>query len=126
MPLRQQRIRVVHAAPQRLGALGQPDPAALGRRPPGLSRRRAAPSAPLPFCTLWTENDRQPVLQVAHTTRWRQLGRPEREDYVAHCLLRGKARIDFRGLSPQLKLEFQYAVQCRHDQADASPLRRRW
>jgi len=32
------------------------------------------------------------------------------------CLLRGKARIDFRPLAGQLKLEFQYAVQCRHGQ----------
>lgn len=24
--------------------------------------------------------------------------------------------MDFRGLAPQLKLEFQYAIQCRHDQ----------
>ena len=38
-------------------------------------------------------------------------------DYLTHCLLRGRARIDFRGLAPQLALELQYAVQCRHDQA---------
>jgi hypothetical protein len=38
------------------------------------------------------------------------------EDYVAHCLLRGRARIDFRRLAPQPRLELQYALQCRHDQ----------
>jgi integrase len=70
----------------------------------------------LPFCALWAENDKH-LFCKSHETRWAQLGRPDVEEYVAHCLLRGKARIDFRGLAPQLKLEFQYAVQCRHDQA---------
>ncbi len=45
------------------------------------------------------------------------LGRPDSAEYIAHCQQRGKARIDFRGLSAQLKLELQYAVQSRHDQA---------
>ena len=70
----------------------------------------------LPFCTLWTENAKN-LYCKSHATRWRQLGRPDSADYVAHCLQRGKARIDFRGLAPQLALELQYAVQCRHDQA---------
>jgi integrase len=37
--------------------------------------------------------------------------------WLLRCLLRGRARIDFRGLRRQLKLELQYAVQCRADQA---------
>ena len=69
----------------------------------------------LPFCTLWPENDKH-LFCKSHETRWRQLGRPAVADYVAHCLLRGKARIDFRGLAPQLRLELQYALQARHDQ----------
>lgn len=68
----------------------------------------------LPFCELWVENDRHAFCK-SHETRWQQLGRPEAEDYLAHCLLRGKARIDFARLRGQLKLEFQYAVQCRSD-----------
>jgi hypothetical protein len=71
----------------------------------------------LPFCTVWTENGRN-VYCKAHTTRWAQLGRPDSAEYIAHCQQRGTARIDFRGLTPQLKLELQYAVQCRHDQAN--------
>ncbi|MGB9307559.1 MAG: site-specific integrase, partial [Mycobacterium sp.] len=70
----------------------------------------------LPFCTLWTQNARNRYCK-AHATRWKQLGRPDHADYLTHCLQRGKARIDFRGLASQLKLELQYAVQCRHDQA---------
>src|SRR5665647_2153390 len=53
----------------------------------------------------------------AHTTRWVNLGRSDSAEYVAHWLRRGRACIDFRGLSAQLKLEMQYAVQCRRDQA---------
>ena len=84
----------------RAGLLGPPDPA----------------QCLLPFCTLWTENARNRYCK-SHATRWRQLGRPDSADYLTHCLQRGKARIDFRGLAPQLALELQYAVQCRHDQA---------
>jgi len=84
----------------RAGLLGRPDPA----------------QCLLPFCTLWMENTKNPYCK-SHATRWVQLGRPDSADYIAHCLRRGKARIDFRGLGPQLKLEVQYAVQCRHDQA---------
>jgi len=85
----------------RTGLLGRPDPA----------------QCLLPFCTLWTENPVRNLYCNSHTTRWVQLGRPESADYIAHCLRRGKAHIDFRGLGPQLKLEMQYAVQCRRDQA---------
>jgi len=69
----------------------------------------------LPFCQLWVENPQQ-LFCKSHYTRWHQLGRPEVDQYIAHCLLRGQARVDFRVLGPQLKLEFQYAVQCRRDQ----------
>jgi hypothetical protein len=58
----------------------------------------------LPFCALWPENDRH-LFYESHETRWRQLGRPPVDDYLAHCLLRGKARIDFRGLDSHLTLE---------------------
>lgn len=69
----------------------------------------------LPFCTVWVENDTRQFCK-AHHTRWDQLGRPDPGQYVAHCLLRGRTRIDFSVLTPQLKLELQYATQCRHDQ----------
>lgn len=70
----------------------------------------------LPFCSLWIQSERN-VFCKAHETRWRQQGRPDIEEFIARCLVRGKARIDFGGLSAQLKLELQYAVQCRADQA---------
>ena len=39
------------------------------------------------------------------------------DEFAADCERLGKAVIDFRGLSPQLKLELQYAVQSRVDAA---------
>lgn len=92
---------------------GQPDPAVWAAGVPAVLGADRV-ECRLPFCTLWTENDKH-LFCKSHETRWQQLGRPDVEAYVAHCLLRGKARIDFRGLEPQLKLELQYAVQCRHD-----------
>ncbi|MGI9008001.1 MAG: tyrosine-type recombinase/integrase [Streptosporangiaceae bacterium] len=92
---------------------GQPDPADWAARAP-VPAPRPRTECRLPFCTLWPENDRH-LFCKAHETRWRQLGCPDVEEFIAHCQLRGKARIDFRGLAPQLKLELQYAVQCRRD-----------
>lgn len=68
----------------------------------------------LPFCTLWVENTANRYCKT-HVTRWRQLGSPEHDDYVEHCVLRGRARVDFRGVAALLRLEFQYAMQCRRD-----------
>jgi integrase len=93
---------------------GLPDPAAwAARAEPPAAQPRA--ECLLPFCELWTENAGHQFCK-AHDTRWRQLGSPEPGEFIEHCLLRGKARIDFRGLPPQLRLEIQYAVQCRRDQ----------
>lgn len=93
---------------------GEPDPALWAAAVPAVSSQGRTECA-LPFCQVWAENSRQ-IFCKSHRTRWHQLGRPEVEQYIEHCLLRGKARVDFRGLAPQLKLEFQYAIQCRHDQ----------
>ena len=48
------------------------------------------------------------------------------EEFIDRCLLAGRDRIDFSGLPPLLKLELQYAVQCRVDQADDHRCRHRW
>lgn len=93
---------------------GHPDPAAWAAGNPVIVGVEGAECG-LPFCTLWCENDKH-LYCKSHETRWRQLGRPAVDDNVAHCLLRGRTRIDFRGLTPQPRLEMQYAVQCRHDQ----------
>ena len=40
---------------------------------------------------------------------------PDPDRFIADCELVGTACIDLQDLSPQLKLEIQYALQCRHD-----------
>ena len=92
---------------------GHPDPAAWAADLPPVVEVDH-PQCGLPFCTLWVHG--RNLFCKAHNTRWCQLGRPPVDDYITHCLNRGKARISFHGLTPLLKLEFQYAVQCRSDQ----------
>jgi len=92
---------------------GHPDPAAWAATVPTVvepGHRQCG----LPFCTLWVHSDN--LFCKAHHTRWCQLGRPVVADYITHCLDRGKVRIHFSSGAAQLKLEFQYAVQCRVDQ----------
>ena len=52
----------------------------------------------------------------SHTTRWVTAGRPDAARFIEDCQLRGRAHIDLRDVAPQLKLELQYAIQCRRDQ----------
>lgn len=92
---------------------GDPDPAAWAAAAPPVVEPDHA-QCRLPFCTLWVHG--RNLFCKAHKTRWCQLGRPAVDDYITHCLNRGKARISFHDLTPQLKLEFQYALQCRFDQ----------
>jgi hypothetical protein len=59
----------------------------------------------------------------SHHTRWCHKGRPDLEEFITECERLGTAYLDFRGLPPGLKLELQYAVQCRHDeQSVTAPL----
>jgi len=68
----------------------------------------------LPFCTLWGENPRK-LFCRNHDDRWQRTGRPDPDRFIADCELVGTAHIDLRDLSAQLRMEFQYALQCRHD-----------
>ena len=51
-----------------------------------------------------------------HQYRWEEAGRPDLKTFTIDCQLVGSGAIDLRGLSPQLTLEFQYALQRRHDE----------
>ena len=94
---------------------GKPDPASWATsvpESPGWGRDR--PACRLPFCTLWAHG-RQPFC-IAHLSRWRRAGRPEVEEFVGSCTTHGEARYDLRLLpGPGLRLEVQFALQCRHD-----------
>jgi integrase len=105
---------------------GYPDPAAWApAAAPLVSGSRQ--ECRLSFCALWTERTGNPFCK-GHMTRWRNVGFPELEEFIAGCERYGKVFTDFRGLPPQLKLELQYAVQCRHDArtATAPPRVLRW
>jgi hypothetical protein len=80
--------------------------------PPGWRGDR--PGCRLPFCSLWAHGH-QPFC-VAHLSRWRRAGRPQVEEFISSCSTRGEARYDLRLLpGPGLRLELQFALQCRHD-----------
>jgi site-specific recombinase XerD len=68
----------------------------------------------LPFCSLWAENPAK-IFCHSHDDRWQRHGRPDPGRFIVDCELAGTARVDLRGLAPQLRMEFQYALQCRHD-----------
>jgi integrase len=99
---------------------GRPDPTGWATglpEPPGWGRDR--PACRLPFCTLWAHGH-QPFC-IAHLSRWRRAGRPQVEEFVGSCTTHGEARYDLRPLpSPGLRLEVQFALQCRHDDRRAT------
>lgn len=69
-------------------------------------------------CQLWVHRDNQ--LCWRHTQHWRSLGRPDIQEYtdgVGIDPVPGHERIDLGGLGPQLRLEMQYVLQRRSDQA---------
>jgi integrase len=96
-------------------ASGHPDPTVWAEAAPATDPAGQL-SCTLPFCSLWIEHERNPFCK-AHQTRWRMQGCPDVEAFIQRCLLAGRDRIDYGGLPPLLKLELQYAVQCRVDQA---------
>ena len=70
----------------------------------------------LSYCTLWTQG-RSPFC-ANHRSRWEAVGRPDTDQFVVLCESYGDDRFDFRPLGDrrQLKLELQYALQCRQDE----------
>lgn len=74
------------------------------------------PVCALSYCTLWTHGS-SPFC-VNHRSRWEFVGRPDIDEFTVLCESYGNDRFDFRALGDrrQLKLELQYALQCRHDE----------
>jgi hypothetical protein len=98
----------------------KPDPTSWATsvpEPPRWERDRRA--CRLPFCTLWAHGH-QPFC-IAHLSRWRRAGRPQVQGFIGSCTTHGEARYDLRLLpSPELRLELQFALQCRHDDRRAT------
>jgi len=92
---------------------GQPDLASW--KAPDLAPAGTGPAeCRLPFCGLWVENPAK-IFCAGHDDRWQRHGRPDPRRFIAGCELVGTACIDLQDLAPQLKLEIQYALQCRAD-----------
>jgi integrase len=70
----------------------------------------------LSYCSLWTQG--RSLFCVNHRSRWEAAGRPDLGEFTVLCESYGDDRFDFRpfGQRRQLKLELQYALQCRHDE----------
>jgi len=67
------------------------------------------------YCELWAHPGA--VLCYSHHRRWKGLGRPDLEAFIAGYdqPADGREHADLTGLPGQLRLELQYALQCRHD-----------
>jgi integrase len=71
-------------------------------------------------CGLWASG--ASLFCRGHHDRWRDQGRPDPAEFAAACADPGPGsceRIDLRCLGPQLRLEVQYVLQCRRDEAQA-------
>ena len=70
------------------------------------------------YCELWVHADLPFCLR--HGIRWKEQGRPDIDEYARAYeddSTPGHERIDLRALDTRLRLEAQYALQCRHDDA---------
>lgn len=81
---------------------------------------------PLPDCDLQAESRITPLCRE-HTIRWRRAGKPPVEAFVTDCLVRSCELFDLRGLTPTMRREVQYGLQCRVDEGRIKtvPLRMR-
>jgi len=101
----------------------------LGRPKLDAWQASAAPlpsPSPLPgacridYCELWVRGTS--VFCANHDTRWKVRGRPDIDEFAAsyqNVGPGGSEHIDLHRLPVQLRLEVQYMLQCRHDEATA-------
>lgn len=104
----QLRYRLCYRHSRQWDAARRPDPARWS--PPVMT---AAAVCGVTGCRLWAELDAGWCR--GHHTRWRMRGRPASGDFIAYCATYGEDRFDFAALPPRVRLEIQYAVQCRVD-----------
>ena len=97
---------------------GCPEPAAWrGSQPPPATQ---PPACRVGYCDLWVRGTS--TLCRTHHNRWIEQGRPDLEDFITSRDDPGPGageRVDLRCLAPHLRLEVQYALQCRHDEQKA-------
>ena len=105
----QHRYRLCYTHSRAWDKAGRP---AVNQWTPKLAGAPAAVCA-IPGCALWAELDAGWC--NSHHARWRQRARPPAPEFIAYCASYGEDRFDLRALAPQLRLEIQYALQCRVD-----------
>lgn len=97
---------------------GCPRPAAWrGSQPPPATQ---PPACRVGYCDLRVRGTS--TLCRTHRNRWTEQGRPDLEDFITSRDDPGPGageRAGLRCLAPHLRLEVQYALQCRHDEQKA-------
>jgi integrase len=100
----------------RYRSAGKPGPGPWAAGQPPVPQPEPLVTCLVRSCGLWARRDG--VLCHAHALSWSGNGRPDAREFAAgyddESRLR-RDRIDLRGLGPQLRLELQYAFQCRSD-----------
>ncbi len=101
-----------HGRPELLGWVTSATPLPPPSPPPGPCR--------IEFCDLWKRGTS--AFCANHDNRWKARGRPDIDEFTASYQdvgPGGSEHIDLRRLPAQLRLEVQYMLQCRHDEATA-------
>jgi integrase len=100
---------------------GQPEPGAWRTGPLPLPPPSPPPaSCGITYCSLWAQG--KGAFCRTHGRQWKTLGCPDPGEFASQREQDGPAgneHIDLRPLPAQLKLEMQYALQCRRDEGQA-------
>jgi integrase len=100
----------------RYRSAGKPGPGPWAAGQPPVPQPEPLVTCLVRSCGLWARRDG--VLCHAHALSWSRNGRPDAREFAAgyddESRLR-RDRIDLRAPGPQLRLEWQYAFQCRSD-----------
>jgi integrase len=102
---------------QRWDRAGQPDLLGWLADPPTIKQPLPGAICRIGYCDLWPQAAL--ALCHCHANTWRANGRPDIEEFVRgfdEVAATEEQIIRLGGLGPQLRLEIQYALQCRHDQ----------
>jgi len=102
---------------QRWERAGRPDLDAWLADPPNVKQPPPGAVCRVAHCVLWPQTAKP--LCHSHFNTWRSNGYPDLDDFVArfaHIAVPADESIRLDELAPQLKLEIQYALQCRHDE----------